>query len=74
MRRFLHALALRLGVPVHRLIAEMPAHELSDWMIYFRDEAKQQTDLPGVDSVGAEGFAAAMGADVGALSDGSESR
>jgi hypothetical protein len=71
MRRLLHVIAMRVGVPVYRLEAEMPAHELVDWILFFQEENKA-SEPRSVEDVGALGFAAAMGADVGGIDHGSE--
>jgi hypothetical protein len=70
MRRLLHVIATRVGMPVYKIEAEMPAHELVDWILFFQDEHRA-SEPRSVDDVGALGFAAAMGADVGGTSDGS---
>jgi len=72
MRRLLHLIAVRVGMPVYRIEREMPAHELVDWILFFQEE-NRPPEPQSVEDVGALGFAAAMGADVGGLTDGSES-
>jgi hypothetical protein len=36
----LFAIALRLGMTVHRLEREMPARELWEWIRYFNDQSR----------------------------------
>jgi hypothetical protein len=69
MRRLLHLIAVRVGMPVYRIEREMPARELVDWILFFQDE-NRPAEPRTVDDVGVVGFAAAMGADVGGIENG----
>jgi hypothetical protein len=71
MRRLLHLIAVRVGMPVYQIEREMPARELQDWILFFQEE-NRPAEPRNISDVGAAGFAAAMGADVGGLGDGSE--
>jgi len=72
MRRVLHLIACRVGMPVYRIEREMPAHELVDWILFFQAE-NRDSEPRSVDDIGGDAFAAAMGADVGGLNNGEQS-
>jgi hypothetical protein len=63
MQRVMHALALRLGVPVYQLRAEMPASEFAGWLLYFKEEANARSgpEPPSIDDVDPKTFIAGLG-------------
>jgi hypothetical protein len=52
--------AQRVGVPVYRLKAEMPASELADWVLLLREEVKAR-EPPSVEDVGADALVHGLG-------------